>query len=109
MKSLFAFLALLLTTQAYAECVRPEAPVIPDGSTADLATMVEGQKAVKAYVADSEAYLDCLNKEGEASMETESDEEKMARIEEHNSSVDSMEAVANEFNEEIREYKEQNP
>lgn len=103
---LFLSLALILSANlALAECNRPSAPDLPDGATSDLETMVEGQKAVKAFVAGIEEYLDCLNKEGEAAAEAETPEQQLARIQEHNSAVDDMEAIAATFNEEIREYK----
>ena len=105
---LIATLALLLAANfAMAECSRPTAPELPDGAVSDLETMVAGQKAVKAYVAQTEAYLDCLTAEGEAAMEEETPEEQLARIELHNSAVDEMEAVAAAFNAEIAEYKAQ--
>ncbi len=109
MKSLVAASLLLGSSMVVAECTRPDVPTIPKGSEADLAAMVEGQKAVKTYVAASEAYLDCLNKEGAEMANTDTDEQKQARIDEHNSSVDSMEAIAASFNDEIREYKAKNP
>ncbi|MEP5837506.1 MAG: hypothetical protein ABJ322_07295 [Marinobacter sp.] len=90
---------------AAAECNRPAAPTLPDGDTAELQAMVDGQKAVKAYVTATEAYLDCLNsKSAEAGAEADPDAE-LARIEEHNAAVDEMEKIAGEFNDEIREYK----
>lgn len=93
------------TLVAAAECSRPAAPTLPDGGTAELQAMVDGQKAVKAYVTATEAYLDCLNSQSaEAGAEADPDVE-FARIEEHNSAVDEMEKVAGDFNEEIREYK----
>ena len=107
---LIASLVLLVSTAfaanvALADCDLPTAPDLPDGETSDLETMVEGQKAVKAYVASTEAYLDCLNQEGEVAAEEETPEQQLARIEAHNKAVDDMEAVAATFNEEIREYK----
>jgi hypothetical protein len=103
---LFASLILLLTSQiALAECSRPPAPDLPDGSSSDLDAMVQGQQAVKAYVAETEAFLECLTAEGEAAAEVETPEEQLARIERHNEAVDEMEAVAGRFNEEIAEYK----
>ena len=103
---LIASLLLIFSAQfAAAECTRPAPPVLPDGETADLETMVEGQKSVKAYVAATEAYLDCLTAEGQAAVEVETPEQQLARIEEHNEAVDEMEALAEQFNEEIREYK----
>jgi hypothetical protein len=105
MKLIASMLLLILAQTATAACNRPTAPVLPDGDTAELEAMVAGQKAVKAYVTETEAYLECLNAEGEAVAETETPEQQLARIDEHNSAVDEMEAVAGQFNEEIREYK----
>ena len=98
--------ALLLTSSlSIAECSRPTAPELPDGATADMQTMVDGQQAVKVYVAGTEAYLDCLTAaEGEAGGEANPDVE-MERVEMHNAAVDEMDAVADKFNEEIREFK----
>ncbi len=105
MKLIIGLFFLLATNLVLAECARPTAPQLPDGGSSDLETMVEGQKAVKAYVAETEAYLDCLNEEGAAAAEEETPEEQHARIELHNQAVDDMDAVAAAFNEEIREYK----
>jgi hypothetical protein len=104
MKLILSLILLTASSLVAAECTRPEAPELPDGETSDLAAMVEGQKAVKTYVTETEAYLDCLTAEGEAAVE-EAPEVSMARIADHNKAVDDMEAVANDFNEEIREYK----
>ncbi|MEE4191037.1 MAG: hypothetical protein V2I66_05635 [Halieaceae bacterium] len=105
MKLITGLFFLLATQVAMAECSRPAAPQLPDGSSSDLEAMVEGQKAVKAYVAETEAYLDCLNEESAAAADEETPEQQLARIELHNEVVDDMEAVAAAFNEEIREYK----
>lgn len=107
MKLIATFALLLTANLALAECSRPTAPELPDGAVSDLETMVAGQKAVKAYVTETEAYLDCLTAEGEAAVDAETPEQQLARIERHNSAVDEMEAVAEAFNEEIREYKAQ--
>ncbi len=104
MKFFLSLILLMSWSLVAAECMRPEAPELPDGETSDLAAMVEGQKSVKTYVASTEAYLDCLTAEGDAAVE-EPSEASMARIDEHNKAVDDMDAIANEFNEEIREYK----
>jgi hypothetical protein len=107
MKLILSLALLMAADQVSAQCNQPAPPQLPDGGSSDLETMVEGQKAVKAFVADTEAYLDCLNAESAAAAEQESPEQQLARIELHNKAVDDMEAVANAFNEEIREYKEQ--
>jgi hypothetical protein len=89
MKLILATALLLASSMVSADCTRPTAPDLPDGDTSDLQAMVDGQKAVKAYVSGTEA----------------DPEEGAARVEMHNAAVDEMEAVASEFNEEIREYK----
>ena len=45
MKLLLSAALLLVSSLAFAECTQPPAPELPDGSTAELADMVEGQKA----------------------------------------------------------------
>ena len=105
MKLILSLIILFSSQFAFAECSRPAAPELPDGATSDLETMVEGQKSVKTYVADTEAYLSCITAESEAAAETETPEQQMARVEHHNEVVDEMEALAGKFNEEIREYK----
>jgi len=107
MKSTLILGLMLASSLALAECDRPTAPALPDGETADLQTMVDGQKAVKSYVAEAEAYLDCINAETAAAGEGANPDEQLARIEKHNAVVDEMETVAAAFNEEIREYKAQ--
>jgi len=105
MKLLLAAVLLLTSSMVFADCTRPAAPELPDGGTSDLQAMVEGQKAVKAYVSGTEAYLDCLTAEGAEAGAEADPEEVAARVEMHNAAVDEMEVVASEFNEEIREYK----
>lgn len=105
MKLITGLVFLLATQLVLADCDRPTAPQLPDGGSSDLEAMVEGQKAVKAYVTETEAYLDCLNEEGAAAAEEETPEQQHARIELHNEAVDDMEALAAAFNEEIRAYK----
>jgi hypothetical protein len=105
MKHVLTALLLAFSSISFAECERPGAPSLPDGAVSDLATMVEGQKAVKSYVAGTEAYLECLAAEGEAAGEEATPEEQAARVDAHNAAVDEMEAVAGQFNEEIAEYK----
>ena len=105
MKLILSLIILFSSGIALAECSRPAAPQLPPGATSDLETMVEGQKAVKTYVADTEAYLSCITAESEAAAETETPEQQLARVAHHNEVVDEMEAVAGKFNDEIRAYK----
>ena len=110
MKSLFATLLLLTSSLVSAECTQPALPEIPDGLEANLATMVEGQQAVKTFMAESDTYLDCLYTAAEAAAETDTDTEEQveARNQKHDSWVDEMELVAEEFNLELRSYKQKN-
>lgn len=55
--ALFAFPALGLA------CEYPERPDLPDGSTASKDEMIAAQKAVKAFLADVDEYLTCIEKE----------------------------------------------
>ena len=105
MKTVLTTALLLTSSLAIAECTRPATPELPDGATADMPTMAEGQKAVKAYVAGTEAYLDCLVAQGEEAGGDADPDAELARIEKHNEAVDEMDTVAARFNEEIREYK----
>jgi peptidyl-prolyl cis-trans isomerase A (cyclophilin A)/peptidyl-prolyl cis-trans isomerase B (cyclophilin B) len=85
------------------DCESPDEPVTPDGNTATLDEMIAAQATVREFVADSEAYLDCLaaiidDEEHAAAM-------RNAAINEHNRMVAAMEALAEDFNTEIRTFK----
>lgn len=56
--------ALLAGATAAATCVAPAAPgTFPDGATASLDEMKAGQATVKEFVAQANAYIDCLDAE----------------------------------------------
>ena len=107
MKYLLTAVCLLGSTFAFAECNAPEEPTMPDGASADLAMMVEGQKAVKAYVAVVEGeYLPCLEAATTAAAEADPSAEAVAaRAAVYNAAVDKVTAMGEAFNAEIREYK----
>lgn len=100
---------------AQAECVYPEQSVeMPDGTTATKEEMVAAQKAVKAYIADMEDYLDCLKEEHAAAVAEagDVDEEVAAKREamftkRHDAAVDQMHLIGARFNEQVRAYKGQ--
>jgi hypothetical protein len=108
--------ALLAAEASSAACAYPKAPTsIPDGATASLAEMVEGQKAVKQFNADMEVYLKCVDDENPpAPAGTKlTDEQKKAqdaaermRVQKHNAGVDDAQAMADRFNAQIKAYKE---
>ena len=65
MKALLAMaFAAATAAPVYAECPYPQAPTkIPDGATATLQEMVDGQKAVGAYQKAINDYTACIDKE----------------------------------------------
>ena len=104
--------ALLLgaSSLVFGECSRPAEPNIPNGATASLDEMKAGQKSVQAYVASTEAYLECRKAEEEKEDISQHDEENQLKImaertDRHNAVVDDMQALAERFNMEVREYK----
>ena len=86
-------------------CVFPDTPEVPDGETASEADMASGSAAVRAYVGDTQAGLDCLSAAEEAMGEEITDEQRAKIVETYNTGVDEMTAVVERFNEQIRIYK----
>ena len=108
--------ALLVFNSAAAECVLPEEITVPDGLVSSYEEMRDGQTFVKAYMAEMEAYLDCLEQQ-KAELDKEAqptdpgsrllaDEE---HLEQRTAAIDAMEAVAAQFNEQVRAFKIANP
>ena len=89
-------------------CDYPERVDVPNGKTASQEEMVAGQRAVKDYMTAMQGYLDCLDTETDMESDETSDEQKAILISKHNAAVDEMEAVAQAFNEEVRDYKAAN-
>lgn len=117
-----AVLAAGLGTSAFAQdCASPALPTIPDGATATEPEMVQGQQAVKSYMAESSAFLSCLEEEGKAfkknverdkSLSKEDRQKKLAEMDgsvttRYNSEVERQEAVAAQFNTAVKDYRAQ--
>jgi len=114
-----ALLAIALTTAlgtgaAYADCPYPAAPAnLPDGRTATMEEMVAGQTAVRAYDTAVKAYVDCIDKELDASIAKAGDSLKpqqksdMQHVEaqKHNAAIEQDQAVADRFNEQVKVFK----
>lgn len=100
-------LALALSTQAQAECVTPEAPIIPDGNVASQDELVSAQRAMKAYQGTLVEYRECLaGMDAAVVPESEEAEQQTASIlAAYNASVDSEESVAEQFNAAVRAFK----
>jgi hypothetical protein len=86
-----------------ADCDLPVEPEIPDGTVAMLDTMVEGQAAIREFMAASEMYLECLN--DIIDEEDLSDEQHANTVREHNRVVSVMEQLAEEFNTQVRAFR----
>ncbi len=91
-------------------CVYPDQPQGVDGSTATEAEMLNFQREMKDYLAEGNAFLECLDQE-EANVSDNADQEQLqefkARITQtYNAVVDEMNAIADQFNTALRAYKE---
>jgi hypothetical protein len=118
-------IVLLLSGLAFAgsvaaeDCTAPASPSLPDGGSATMEQMLEGQKAVKTFQAANLEYMGCLEARftaAEAAAKKGSDEDKASAQAQYNEAMDAYNAavseeekVAGQFNTEIREYKAANP
>lgn len=115
----FAVLGLALgsTVSIASDCVQPDMPVMPDGASASMEDMLNGQKAVKTFQAANMDYMKCLEEahkaaEAAAASDRSEDDKKAAWAAfegTYNEAVSKEEEVAGQFNTEIREYKAANP
>jgi hypothetical protein len=110
-------LALVSSASFAQDCTAPAVPSLPDGSTATMDEMLKGQKAVKDFQAANSEYRACLDPlvaeaETAAAGDSPGPElvENLKKLnEDYNGSVSREEELANQFNSELREYKEANP
>jgi hypothetical protein len=86
-------------------CVFPDAPEMPEGATASEQTMGEASAAIRSYVGDTQAGLDCLSAAEESLGEEITGEQKSQIVAGYNAGVDEMTALVASFNEQIRAYK----
>jgi hypothetical protein len=116
MKALLAMTILggLSVAPAFADCPYPAAPAkIPDGATATLQEMLDGQKAVQAYDKAINEYVACIDKEVNDNIAKAGDSLKpaqkadMQKVEEqkHNAAIDQEQTVADRFNEQVKVFK----
>lgn len=93
-------------------CDYPSKVDIPNGATATRDEMLQGQRDVKQYVADMEAYLECIVAEEQnarAQMENLEPEDEQQREDmlnkKYNAAVDEMETIAANFNTEVQAFR----
>ena len=107
-----AGVALLLCASASIACDYPAKVDIPDGTTATREEMLEGQRSVKQYVTEMEAYLECIvaeEKTARSAMDDLAPEDEQQREDllnkKYNAAVDEMETVAANFNTEVQTFR----
>lgn len=105
--------ALLCVAPLAHACDYPDRADVPDGSTATKEEMIDGQRGVKAYMSAMEEYLSCIEAAEQDTVAGGGDLDettKQQRIEmynkKYNAAVDEMNLVAEEFNLQVRAYKD---
>jgi hypothetical protein len=86
-------------------CATPDAPSIPDGSTASEQELVASVGAFKAYQEELIGFRDCLTEQEEEYGDDITDDQKDQIIGAYNSSVETEETLAGELNEAIAAFK----
>jgi hypothetical protein len=102
-----ALCCLTLSGHAYAECIIPAAPIVPDGNVASEDELVAAQNAMKAFQDSLAEHRVCLATE-EATFDEDTEglvELKAALSDQYNASVDAEEKLADEFNAAVRSFK----
>lgn len=109
---LICSVSLLFVAQSVLACDYPDRVQIPNGTTATKDEMLEGQRGVKAFVANMEVYLECIvneEKMARAAIEEISPEDEQQREDmlnkKYNAAVDEMERLAAQFNVEVQAYR----
>ena len=119
LKLLVAGAALFFGSATYADCPYPKAPdAVPDGKTATEEQMVKAMHELKDYNASMTTYLECVDKETEASVTAASSPStpaedvaktvakiKAMQNQKHNAAVDELQQHANAFNEQVHVFK----
>lgn len=115
---LVALASLAATSSVYAACTYPKAPgQFPDGTTASKDEMVAASKEVKAYMAQMDEYLKCVDSEDPPAPpgtkltpeQTKAQNDREAkRVQQHNAAVTEEESVGAQFNTQLRAWKEKN-
>lgn len=109
---MLALFALLAAGAAQATCIYPRAPDrVPDGKTATYEEMAAAQKAVQQFNEDINSYNACLDMEMSAVEQSgQFDENRLTEMraiqaKKNNAAVDEVQAIADEFNEQLRIFK----
>ena len=103
---------VLFAAQTVFACDYPTRVTIANGATATKEDMVQSQRDVKSFVADMEAYLECVVEEEKTAraaipdLQAEDEEQREEMLnKKYNAAVEEMEKVAAQFNAEVQAYK----
>jgi hypothetical protein len=102
---------------ALADCPVATAPSVPDGATASLKEMTAARAAFQAYDGATNSYLHCVDSAIDqvakqfAHVASQNDLHSLQTFGEraHDTAVDQEQAVADQFNSQIRTYKAKHP
>ena len=105
--------ALLSLASGALACDYPKRASVPDGATASKDDMIAGQRDVKDYMALMEMYLACIEAEEAAAVLELGNLDEGAKRQradmfnkKYNAAVEEMNLVAEEFNLQVRAYKQ---
>jgi hypothetical protein len=106
---------ILFVAQGAFACDYPQRIDIPNGATGTKEDMIAGQKNVKSYMASMEEYLRCIEAEeaqavlgmGEVDEDVKRQREDLFN-KKYNAAVEEMNLIAEEFNVQVRAYKDRN-
>jgi len=91
---------------AWADCVSPIIPIIPDGVVASKDEMLSASKSIQNMQLNLAQYRKCLTDKSVAITETDekSEAEKQRLLDLYNQSVDLEQKAADEFNSALKAY-----
>ncbi len=111
-RTMLALIFFFAAGAAQAACIYPRAPErVPDGKTATYEEMAAAQKAVQQFNEDINAYNACLDLEMSTLEKSGSyDENRLTELramqaKRNNAAVDEVQALADQFNEQLRIFK----
>ncbi len=107
-------MVLFLSAPVVIACEYPSRPAdLPDGATASQDEMFVGVKAINAYQVAMQVYLECIDTDevvDVAALDDADEEAKKKRTimssKKYNAAVDEMTLIVEEFNAQIRVYKQ---
>lgn len=102
-----------------ADCEAPSEPTLPDGASASMQDMLDGQESVKIFQTANLDYMGCLETaftDAERTAKNAGDKAQAAKamatysraLDAYNTAVSKEERVAGEFNTQVRAYQTAN-